>query len=648
METWGLRIEFRNAAENQGQIKAFFCDGEITRDEFLTVSPEDGKKRPLESAAFKHFIEKVREGRLFETQEQFLRDMANEQHLNFNRAVLAALLPQAMAFTNRKSFDNFIRDFVLPGDQLEVDNVVASYKSFLAYEGDLRDLHDQLTRLQTIRDLHQAHEAAKRDQIVARWLAVELAHGHAVAVARDKEEYLKKEQAAFAKEEERIVALGKLLTDRQSEIEQLKNLIRTTPGGETYLFIKERNKTLVSEIESLRAVGTQVEDALRNRVRLARKWRDEVLAAPLADKLDVGALDAAIKRLEGCEANDSEASLKAVAEAAEQVKVALNGAIAPTRKILDKLRPELGKLREEIDALKLGFLPFPTLLLQSLNEALPREGRQPAAQPLCKLCELTDEKWRAAVEVAFTRKFAVVVSEANYDKAFKIYHGLKNDTPQESLIHPVKALRLAKLPKPGSLAEKIRAEHPVARAIVNQLFGDLICVEKPDDLAKHDHAILPGGFMTRGAFVERRRHYDGFPFVGQRGLDQQLALKQSQWKDFDAQERRLAPVVVATQGILERAAQFIPEHTSLTADLVRAQGLSKLEQELNGNIAKLNAIDRASFDDKERQLSKLGEDLPGWEMEYRDLIGSQRKGKWPHSPAVLAPVAAGDAIRAGA
>ena len=47
-----------------------------------------------------------------------------------------------------------------------------------------------------------------------------------------------------------------------------------------------------------------------------------------------------------------------------------------------------------------------------------------------------------------------------------------------------------------------------------------MCVEKRDDLAKHDYAILPDGFMTRGAFVERRRHYDNFPFVGQRGLDQ--------------------------------------------------------------------------------------------------------------------------------
>jgi hypothetical protein len=619
VETWGLRIEFRNAAENQGHIESFYCDGAVSRDDFLSTTPEDGKKRPLELAAFRHFIVKEREGRLFETQKQYLRDMANEQHLNFNPAVLAALLPQAMAFTNRESFDSFIRDFVLPGDQLDVDNVVASYKSFLAFEGDLKELRDQKTRLEAINRHFSAYTDAKRDQIVARCLAAELAYAHATGLASEMEEKLKQEQAEYSKEGERLSALEKLIADRNGEIEQLKNLIRTAPGGETYLFIKERNKVLVRDIEGLRAVGTRVEDALRNRVRLARKWRDEVLAAPLADKLDVSALDAASKRLEGCEANESEATLKAVAETAEQVKVALNRAIAPTRKTLDELRPKLGRLREEIDALKLGHLPFPTLLLQSLNEALPTEGRQPTAQPLCKLCELTDEKWRAAVEVAFTRKFAVVVGETHYE--------LKMDSPQESLIHPAKALRLTKPVKPGSLAEKIRAEHPVARAVVNQLFGDLMCVEKRDDLARHDYAILPDGFLTRGAFVERRRHYDNFPFVGQRGLDQQLALKQSQWKDFDAQERRLAPVVSTVQSIVERAAQFIPEHTSLTADLVRAQGLSKLEQELNGNITKLNAIDRASFEEKERQLNKLGEDLPGWEKEYRDLIGSQRKGE---------------------
>ena len=83
-------------------------------------------------------------------------------------------------------------------------------------------------------------------------------------------------------------------------------------------------------------------------------------------------------------------------------------------------------------------------------------------------------------------------------------------------------------------------------------------MQRTEDLAKHDFAILKDGFMARGVFVERRRHYDGMPFVGLRGLDKQLALKQSQWKELDAQERWLSPTVIAVQSICERAAEFIP------------------------------------------------------------------------------------------
>ena len=627
VETWGLRIEFRNASENQGKVTPFLCPASLTRDDFLAVSPEDGKKRPLEIGAFRRFVEKEQGGRIFETQTPYLRDMANEEHLNFNPAVLAALLPQAMSFTNRKSFDSFIRDFVLPGDQLNVSNVIASYRDFLAYEKDLGELHDQLKRLQTIRDFDQAVMAAKRDQLVARWLAAELGHTHAAAAVREQEAKLVKEKAEFAKEEERIAKLDDLITDRQTAIEELKNLIRTTPGGEMYLFIKDRNNALVAEIEGLRAVGTRVDDALRNRVRKACQWLGEVKAAPVSQPIDTTGLEVAIARLEDCEGGQSETALKAVAAAAEQVSIGLNRLVDPDRKKRDELRPKLGKLNEEISALENGHLPFPTTLLEALNAALPWDGRQPPAQPLCKLCEVSDEKWRAAIEVAFTRKFAIVVSEASYESALRIYHGLKTDSPHESLVNPAKALRLARPVMPGSLAEKLQTDHPVVRAIVSQRFGDLMCVERPEDLARHDFAILPDGFMIRGAFVERRRRYDGMPFVGLRGLEQQLALKRSQWKELDAHERRLTPIVSGVLTIVERMAQFIPEHNSLTRDLVEAQRLPKLQKELADNLEKLGQIDTASFEEKEQALVRLGNDLPVWESERRKLLVSQKRGE---------------------
>ncbi len=622
METWGLRIEFRNTAENQGHIKPFVVDGSLAKSDFL-----DAERRPLESAEFKHLVEKTRDGRLFETQDQYLRDMANDQHLNFNRAVLSMLLPQAMSFTNLKSFDEFCRRFILPDDKLNVMDVVASYRNFKAYESDLRALFDQQTRLESIRCFHREHANAARDRVVARWLAAELHHLYVVAQAGELDANLKKERAAFANEEARIVALDSLIGERKGEITREMAALKEMPGGALYLELKEQVRKLASETIRLQEIGTTVDSALRNRVQKARQWLKEVASAPLDEAMPSAAMEEAIKKLESCAVEQTETALAGVASEAEQLKAALSRAIRPSSQELAGIRERKGRLSEEIVLLERGQLPFPTTVLNSLNQNLPAEGRIPPAQPLCKLCEVTDEEWRPAIEVAFSRKFAVVVSEANYPAALKLYHAVKNDSPQESLVHPAKALKLERPVKSGSLAEKFRTEHPVARAIISHLFGDLICVQRMEDLANHDFAILKDGFMSRGAFTERRRHYDGMPFVGLRGLEKQLALKQAEWKELDAQDRRLAPVVTAVLTICERAADFIPPHTSILGDLREAQRLPNLLKELEQTRAKLNSIDRGSFEEKERQLSALNHELESWGKEQRQLLQSQKRGE---------------------
>ena len=626
IETWGLRIEFRNTAENQGHVKPFVVFGPVTKAEFLNA-----ERRPLEAAEFKHLVEKDRDGRLFETQDQYLRDMANDQHLNFNRAVLSSLLPQAMSFTNLKSFDEFCRRFILPDDKLNVADVVASYRNFKAYENDLRVLFDQQRRLEAIRDLHRDQTTAVRDRIIARWIGSELTRDHASALVRGREDKLKGVKAEFAKEEARISELGEWIRKAQTEHQQLQALIGQSSEGQLYLFLKARNSELAREIERLCGIGSSVETALRNRVKKARQWLDEVAAAPLPEAVGTSAFAAAIKHLDGCAANDTDSALAELAKEAEQLKMALSRAIRPFSKDLDDLRVRKGQLKEEVTLLESGQLPFPTVLLNALNESLPWEGRMPPAQPLCKLCEVTDEKWRPAIEVAFTRKFAVVVSEDNYQPAVKIYRALKTgaekDIQRESLVNPRKVR--GKTVLPGSLAEKLSSEHPVARALVSQLFGDLICVESLDELndPKVDRGILSDGFMSSGPFVDRRRHYDGLPFVGQRGLERQLALKRGEVKQIEAEERRLSPVVLAVQSINDRANQFVPEHASLAKDVFEAQGLPKLEEELRQNIAKLNSIDRASFEEKEQQLVSISKQLDVWQPERDGLLRSQKKGE---------------------
>ena len=620
VETWGLRMEFRGQAETQGRVSPFFADGAMRRADFL-----DAERRPLELAAFRHLVEKERDGRIFETQEHYLRDMANDRHLNFNRAVLGTLLPTAMSFTNLKSFDEFCRRFILPGDRLNVKDVVASYRDFQAYERDLRELQNQLERLVQIHTCDQGHAEAARDQRVARWLAGELARDHAVALLRTDEQELARLRGAFQSEAKRLEVLDRSILVQREEIKRLNALIGQSSEGKAAIVLRSQIVELNREIEQLRGIGNRTDTALRQRVHNAGLWLSEVSKAPSPEKPDLQTLRASIRKLEECPADQSEACLRQVAQDVEQVKIALSRAVRPWRERLEELRKEMGLLREQVDALRLGHLPFPTLLLSALNAALPPDGRQPAAQPLCKLCEVRDETWRPAIEVAFNRKFSVVVSEANYDAALAIYHKLKADSPQESLVNPFRAKPRSILP--GSLAEKMEFLHPTAKAVVTQLFGDVICVEKREDLGKHERAILPDGFSSSGMFVERRRQYDGLPFVGPTGLQRQLEIKGARLRDLEAEERQLRPRLEEVDRVLRRSQDLIPEHHSLLKDLYDAQRLPQLEARKDALIQQRGQLDTTAFEKNERAVAALETELASLEEEQRTLLQSQMKGQ---------------------
>src|SRR5262249_36163206 len=150
-------------------------------------------------------------------------------------------------------------------------------------------------------------------------------------------------------------------------------------------------------------------------------------------------------------------TVRALGEAAKNAAADVSRLVEPTQKQLAKVRGELGRLREEIGALKIGKLPFPTRLLDALNHQLLSSDRDLPARHLRELCEVRDgeEHWRPAIEVAFTRKFAVVVAPEQYEEAERIYHQLREEARGESLVNPAKALKMKKPVRPGSLAEKL-------------------------------------------------------------------------------------------------------------------------------------------------------------------------------------------------
>jgi len=630
-ETWGIRVEYASAAEAHGKITPFFVPESLARGDFL-----DADKCPLDYTAFKAFVES-REGRIYpEGIEAYLRDMAQPVHLNFDKNVLRSLLPTAMSFTFLKSFNDFARQFILPADKLDVNDVTASYRTFLGYERDLNDLNDQFEKLKDIRDTFTRLTELRRDRILARYLEAQLRNEHAAEQLQADETRLSKLKEEYATQEARLKHLEEAIPNLKQRIDGIKASVNETPEGRLYSELKSRNETLTHRISRLTEVGTTLGQALANRVRNARAWLKDLRALPLEmDGAPAVSVERGIHAVEQGGVSKAGETLRVLGDAAQRAAAEASRAAAPTYKRLAELRQQLGHLRDDVAALKIGKLPFPTRLLDALNNSFGSRGSLLPAQHLRALCEVSDERWRPAIEIAFGRKFAIIVALEHYEQAERIYHELKaselsNETGRESLINPAKALKLKKYVRPGSLAEKLKTSHPVAEAVVSHLFGDLMCVESLAELralAPDQNGILPDGFMTRGAFVERPRFYDGNPFVGEKGLEQQLAWKQKLAGDFEAEERKLMPAERAIKSVAEGLREHFEQAANLSDELASVRQLPGLQAELKDNIAKLKTIDRAKFDELATQQTKLEAELKTLEGEQRTLDRSEKRAE---------------------
>lgn len=625
VETWGLRFEYHNTTDNDGNTTPFFCPARLERSDFLTVS-KDGKQRPSPLAEFKRLIDS-KGGRLFSSTREYLRDMSNPSHLNFNKEVLHRLLPSAMSFTNLKSFDDFCRQFVLPAEAVDVDAVITSFRDFQSYEKELADLKAQLERLQRIRTLSSEWIEAERDHDVATYLGAEYAWKHAAAEAAKAEARLQKLREDHAEDEARFNELVTRIDESKARCEQLNMALYESPEGREFKRRHDEIVQLEEEIEQLLALSSKIDTGLGKRMKAARAWMEEVAKVPVQPFVDTSKMEDAIRFLDSCERSETANTLSMLAGAADRLCRDLCDRFKNDQAQLQRLRSEISDLTSQIDLLKKGIPPGHQPLLFALRDALPVLPGEPPPRALRELCEVNDEHWRAAAEVVLEDKFAVLVGEAHFGQAMEILQGLPDSDLVKSgaqrLLHCGRLLESKPRQQINSLAATFRCADPVARACIDQLFGEMIRVSSIEEFAHHESAILANGIHKRAGTLIRPRPYDGIPFIGEEGLRKQLSLKLQRLGEVDAALRRLEPIEREVQRLIEARDQEIPDHQNLNIDLVRIEKLPHKQDEHEKKMAEYNAIATDEFTSLQDQIEDLKQQIASWEREKIEIV---RKG----------------------
>tara|TARA_B110000037_G_scaffold103434_1_gene120472 strand:+ start:4737 stop:8123 length:3387 start_codon:yes stop_codon:yes gene_type:complete len=626
IETWGLRFEFRNTSENDGFSTPFFCPAPLEREDFLSVSPEDGKSRTSSLAEFKAMIES-KGGRIFTSSREYLRDMANPSHLNFNKDVLERLLPSAMSFTNLKSFDDFCRQFVLPNEAVPVDDVISSFRDFESYERELRDLRNQLDRLLTVRQLSETLRGAERDRDVAEYLAAENHHQYTTQNVSLHTSRLEKLRADFAEDEARLTDLGKMISDGAEQRERLSSLLNESSEGRLYKDLAARIRKLEENIERLRAISHKIDTGIGTRLKDARRWMAEMAKAPVEPKVFTSPLEDAIKLLDSCEHDETSNTLALLADAANKLTRELRDRFRSEAEQLRRLRAEKAGLDTQIDSLKRGLPPVPQPLLTALRDALPQLPGEAQPRALRELCEINDETWRPAAEISLAEKFAVIVPPEHRDQAVGILDSLSDkdllNAGSQSLIDTEKFLSAKNIQKKNSLAEVFDCNDPVARAFIDHSFGQLIRANDSEEMAGHDSAVRPDGLTKRGGLLTRPEPYGGTPFIGENGLRRQLEIKSARLAEIEADMRRLEPIEREVERLIAAREKAIPDHSDVARELVRAEELPHKQAEHERLMSELSAISNDRLVELEDKINELKEQSATWATEERSIL---RKG----------------------
>lgn len=626
IETWGLRFEFRNTSENDGFSTPFFCPAPLEREDFLSVSPEDGKSRTSSLAEFKAMIES-KGGRIFTSSREYLRDMANPSHLNFNKDVLERLLPSAMSFTNLKSFDDFCRQFVLPNEAVPVDDVISSFRDFESYERELRDLRGQLDRLLAVRVLSQTLTEARRDHDVATYLAAENHYEHSSQTVRSATDRLEKLRADFAEDEARLTELAELIKTSAEQRERFTALLNESSEGRLYNDLAARIRKLEEEIERLRAISNKIETGMGRRIKDARRWMQEMAKAPVEPKVFTSPLEEAIKLLETCETEETSNSLALLADAANKLTRELRDRFRSGAEELRHLRSEKSALTTQIDSLKRGLPPVPQPFLTALRDALPSLPGETPPRALRELCEINDEAWRPAAEIALEEKFAVIVAPEHHTQATKILAALSDQellkAGPQSLLDSESLLSAKPTREKSSLATVFDTSDPVARAFIDSRFGHLALVKNPAEMPEHPAAILPDGLLKHGSLIKRPLPYDGTPFIGENGLKRQLEIKCARLEEIEAKLRLLEPIEREIDHLLTARETAIPDHSDVAREIVRVEELPRKQAEHEQLMTQLNAISNDHLADLEQSITDLKEQSASWATEEKSIL---RKG----------------------
>ncbi|MBN1979620.1 MAG: AAA family ATPase [Anaerolineae bacterium] len=594
-----VALEFRNpdgSAFVHGAVADAYEDGRAPNIVYFIVNGAElddawffrGEGQVLDSRAFHRHLENfalpsAAHARVFTRLEDYRFHLLNR--LGQLKETFPAKITKGVAFSPLTNIRDFVRDYLLDEDLVDVKTLRDQLETMRHFEGLAADVRQRIAELTRIEELDQERQANRRRRItngVIRRRALADTH-----LARLKRHRLELDQAQLDLSRlglqrddlaERLAHARQALVDAQVALRTDTTAIRQES-------LREEIARAEVELADLRQREAQARETLAREVKDAKRLRDLLVE----DSLEIPpCLQTFIEEHEtrttqpfdyaqGRHAtHDLQSDLETLGRHyAEQHAMLKNQS--------DQLRQEAEQIEREIIQLRTGdqdasteaAAPAAARLRRLLRAELGLEADE--VTYLCTVLRIPDESWQDAVEgILGHSRFDLLVPPEHYDAAMRLYRQrrLKDDLHGVGLPDAERILREAPPQSPpqagGNLASEVETDHPAARALVDMLLGGTVKCDTLEEMRDHRTAV------TRDCFARRNytsRHLDPHTyrrwFIGERAVPRQIEQREER---LDGIRSELVTLQARDAALRERLA--------LTQDKVRV--LIELERDLPG------------------------------------------------------------------
>lgn len=596
------------------KIIFYHKDGRISDDMFL-----DEEGRILTTSSFKKHH---RSERIFKTKKEAkraFRSLFGSIHENYFK-----LLPKALAFKPISDVKDFIYNYLLDEKTLDVEPIRESIQAYKDLEATLKVIKEKIGDLKDIKnDYAEITDNLRQKEFYGYFLKF--------LEAKRMEENIRKNNKKLEKVNLRKDEVRREIREIEEELEMLddrsKDVYALLQKDESFKDAQIYDKEILNLNRRIDE-QTEIDRYYKRRIERLKPIFEELKNEYDAD----------------CYKDLNRLSLNAVTEdSVEDISLSLIEIDKKIKQQVQKNLYEIGKLEENkktvvedindvyetLKDLKNNNLKYsPTVKkLQAEIERGVREryGTDISVHILAELLEITDPSWADTIEDYLGgQRFNLIVEPRYFDEALQVYNKIK-DTLNIYGIGLVNTKKLQKFQKnrDRSLASIITSENKDAMHYINMVCGNLIMVDKVEDLEKHPQAITNSGMVYRSFTVRSLRKRTDKPFIGAKAQASQLENWRKKGAEHKTEYQKIQNKIAELKEENQTAQSFnLPELKDMMQSSFKVRQLKAKRKEL---VEKKRNLPEESANDLREEYERIKEEIRGLNENRRskhETVGS--------------------------